>query len=186
MRKQLLFLVFLPFLVCGCFNVREPQKAGSSSEWESPTQPDILIGNFTSAVQNLNVSAYHRCFLSGFRFRPDPATAGTSTGLFDNWSAAEERDYFNSLANRTAPRTYNQLILGKTKEYFFQPDSLEQVYEYTLRTVHQDTAFKSQEFAGTMRLILARQNNEWRIAKWEDNKQDKPCWSDLKKYFITR
>ncbi|HSI91232.1 MAG TPA: hypothetical protein VK927_08955, partial [Adhaeribacter sp.] len=154
MKKPFLIVVLFSVLAAGCFNVREPEKADSASEWESPTQPDILIANFTAAVQNLNVTQYDRCFLPGFRFRPDPATIGTSTGLFDNWSNAEERDYFNSLANRTAPNTLNQLTLTKTKEYFFQPDSLEQVFDYNLRTMHQDTAFKAQEFAGTMRLIL--------------------------------
>lgn len=186
MRKSFFYIVLSGFVLSGCFGLREPEPPATASEWISPTQPDILIANFSKAVQNANVTTYDRCFLPGFRFRPDPVTAGISAGLFDNWTIAEERDYFNSLKTKSLPNSVNQLSLTKTKENYFQQDSLEQIFDYTLRTHIADTAQKQNEYAGTMRLIMARRDNEWKIAKWEDNKKANACWSDLKKYCISR
>ena len=186
MKKQLLVWLLLSLLCGGCFNVREPEKPDAVSEWLSPTQPDILIENFTRSVRNLNISVYSRCFSADFRFKADPATAGANTALFENWSAAEERDYFNSLKNKSASNALNLLELTKTRENFFQADSLEQYFSYKLRTSQTDTTLKTHDFSGTMRLVLRRRNNEWEIAKWEDNRENQACWSDLKKHFIAR
>lgn len=186
MKKTAGYGLLLFLALSSCFGLRDPEPPATASEWTSPTQPDILIDNFSSAVRNMNVTVYERCFLPEFRFLPDPVTAGTSAGLFDNWSLAEERDYFNSLKTKSPKTAVNQLTLTKTRENYFLQDSLEQFYEYTLKTRISDTAFKIHELGGTMRLILARRNNEWKIAKWEDNKKTNACWSDLKKYCISR
>jgi hypothetical protein len=190
MIKQFLISLGLGLLLSGCFNVREPEPLKPDdnpvSGWNSPTQPAILLENFTGAVRNLNVAVYGRCFTPAFRFRPDPNAAGTGTTVFANWSVAEEHDYFNNLRNKSPLKTTKALSLTKTRENFFTPDSLEQFYTYFLQTNHSDTTLKAQEFSGTMRLIMARKNNEWKIALWEDNNENKPCWTDLKKFFIAR
>ncbi|MBK0402016.1 hypothetical protein I5M27_03405 [Adhaeribacter sp. BT258] len=185
-KWSVVWLLLLVVLCGGCFNVREPEKPDAISEWTPPTQPDILTDNFSKAVRTLNISVYSRCFTPGFRFKADPATAGANTALFENWTAAEERDYFNSLKNKSAGNALNLLDLTKTRENFFRADSLEQFFSYKLRTSHTDTTLKPHDFTGTMRLVLTRKNNEWLIAKWEDNRENQACWSDLKKHFIAR
>lgn len=187
MQNRVIICFFLLALLCGgCFNVREPEKPDAVSEWLTPTQPDILVSNFSAAVRNLNTAVYNRCFTPGFRFKADPATSGANTALFENWTTAEERDYFNSLKNKSAPNALNILDLTKTRENFFRADSMEQFFSYNLRTSHTDTTLKPHDFSGTMRLVLTRKNNEWLISKWEDNRNNQACWSDLKKHFIAR
>jgi hypothetical protein len=190
MKKHYLLGLIPGLLLSGCFNVREPEPLKPDdnpvSGWTSPTQPAILTDNFSNAVRNLNVAVYNRCFTPAFRFRPDPTAAGTGTTVFNNWSVAEEHDYFNSLRNKSPLKKTKAFTLTKTRENFFTPDSLEQFYDYFLQTAHADSALKAQDFTGSMRLVMARHQNEWKIALWEDNKENQPCWTDLKKFFIAR
>ena len=187
MKMQLAAWLFMILLCSSCFNVREPEPATTSavSEWNPPTQPAILVENFRNAVQKLNITLYDRCFTSNFRFKADAAIAGSNPDLFANWSVAEERDYFNGLKNKSLPNPLTLLELTKTKENFFQNDSLEQVYTYNLKTSLADTS-QARQFTGTMRLILVRKQNDWAITYWEDSRQNQPCWSDLKKYCLSR
>ncbi|MDX5348686.1 MAG: hypothetical protein LPK19_15735 [Hymenobacteraceae bacterium] len=181
-------LVAIFLLLSACFNVREPEKPSSQSEWNSPTQPYILLDNFTAAVQTLNVTLYERCLIGpAFRFLPDATTAGNSSALFTQWGINEEREYFNSLAKRMAPNGKRELRLLNKKEVFFSADSLEVTTHYELLLVHQDSTLPHQNFEGDMRLLLKRNNNEWKISSWQDARtsSDRPCWSDLKKHFIT-
>ena len=187
MKKQVAVWVLLVGLCSACFNVREPEpaKIGAASEWNPPTQPAILIENFRNAVQKLNISLYDRCFTQNFHFKADAGTAGSNPSLFANWSVAEERDYFNSLKNKSKTSGLTLLELTKTKENFFQNDSLEQIFTYKLQTALTDTA-QPRQYPGTMRLILVRKQNDWQITYWEDSRQNQPCWSDLKKYCLAR
>ncbi|WP_210515093.1 hypothetical protein [Hymenobacter terricola] len=180
-RLSLLPLLALP----ACFQLREPEPAATASEWIQPTQIDILLANFTTAVQNLNVANYERS-LSGpdYRFVPDPTSAGSSPALFANWSVPEETTYFSSLRRRTAPGVTNSLTLTDRRDQLYTADSVEVTALYQLKVTQQDTAFHAGILRGNMRLILRRRNNEWRIIAWRDQRTTTGlCWTDLKKYF---
>ena len=179
------FLLLLP--LPACFQLREPEPATTGSEWIQPTQIDILLANFTTAVQNLNVANYERS-LSGpdYRFVPDPTSAGSSPALFANWSVPEEVIYFSSLRRRTAPGTQNMLVLSSQRQTLFTTDSAEVTALYQLRVAQQDTAFRAGLLAGNIRLLVRRRQNEWKIIEWRDQRTGtSPCWTDLKKYFST-
>lgn len=168
-----------------CFQLREPEPAASASEWIQPTQIDILLANFTTAVQNVNVGNYERTF-SGpdYRFVPDPTSAGSSPALFANWSVPEETTYFSSLRRRTATGTTNTLTLSGRRDQLYTTDSAEVSALYQLKITQQDTAFHAGLLQGNMRLLLRRRNNEWRIVAWRDQRTTPGlCWTDLKKYF---
>ena len=109
----------------GCFQLREPESAATASEWIQPRQVDILLANFTTAVQHLNVANYERNF-SGptFRFGPDPTSAGSSPALFANWGVPEETTYFSSLRRRTAPGISNTLALTNRRDQLYTADSV--------------------------------------------------------------
>ena len=180
----LLALLALP----GCFQLREPEPAATSSEWIQPTQVDILLANFTTAVQNVNVANYERSF-SGptYRFGPDPSSAGSTPALFANWSVPEETTYFTSLRRRTPPGATNSLTLTDRRDQLYTADSVEVSALYQLRVTQQDTAFRAGLLRGNIRLILRRRNNEWRIVAWRDQRTGPGlCWTDLKKYFSSR
>jgi hypothetical protein len=168
-----------------CFQLREPEPSAAASEWIQPTQIDILLANFTTAVQNVNVANYERS-LSGanYRFVPDPTSAGSSPALFANWSVPEETTYFSSLRRRTASGTTNSLILTDRRDQLYTTDSAEVSALYQLRVTQQDTAFRAGLLQGNIRLILRRRSNEWRIVAWRDQRTGAGlCWTDLKKYF---
>ncbi|MBJ6109290.1 hypothetical protein JAO73_09720 [Hymenobacter sp. BT523] len=168
-----------------CFQLREPEPSATGSEWIQPTQIDILLANFTTAVQNVNVANYERTF-SGptYRFVPDPTSAGSSPALFANWSVPEETTYFSSLRRRTASGVKNTLTLTDRRDQLYTADSVEVSALYQLRVTQQDTAFHAGLLQGNIRLILRRRNNEWRIVAWRDQRtMPGLCWTDLKKYF---
>ena len=168
-----------------CFQLREPEPSATASEWIQPTQIDILLANFTTAVQNVNVGNYERTF-SGpdYRFVPDPTSAGSSPALFANWSVPEETTYFSSLRRRTATGTTNTLTLSGRRDQLYTTDSAEVSALYQLKITQQDTAFHAGLLQGNMRLLLRRRNNAWRIVAWRDQRTTPGlCWTDLKKYF---
>ena len=170
-----------------CFQLREPEPAATASEWIQPTQIDILLANFTTAMQSVNVGNYERTF-SGpdYRFVPDPTSAGSSPALFANWSVPEETTYFSSLRRRTPVNTNNTLILSGRRDQLYTTDSAEVSVLYQLRITQLDTAFHAGLLQGNLRLILRRRNNEWRIVAWRDQRTSPAlCWTDLKKYFIS-
>lgn len=173
-------------LLAACFQLRDPEPAGAASDWLPPTQIDILLANFTTAVQTLNVVNYERTFVGPqYRFLPDPTAAGTATSLFANWSVNEERDYLNGLRRRSPGTTQNQLTFSGRRDQFFTADSAEVSALYQLRIVQSDTAFRSTMLEGNIRLLVRRRNNEWKIASWRDQRTSNALsWTDLKKYFI--
>ena len=180
-RKLLALLVLLP----ACFQLREPEPAAAASEWIQPTQIDILLANFTAAVQHVNAANYERTF-SGptYRFVPDPTSAGSSPALFANWSVPEETTYFSSLRRRTPANANNTLTLSGRRDQLYTTDSAEVSALYQFRITQQDTAFHAGLLQGNIRLILRRRNNEWRIVAWRDQRTTPGlCWTDLKKYF---
>lgn len=179
---SLLSLLSLP----ACFSLREPETPDAASDYLAPTQIDILLTNFTTAVQTLNTVNYERSF-SGpqYRFVPDPTSAGTAATLFTNWSVSEERDYFNSLRRRSPASPPNQLTLTSRRDQFFTADSAEVSALYQLRIAQSDTAFRATLLEGNIRLLVRRRNNEWKIAGWRDQRTSSALsWTDLKKYFI--
>ena len=180
-RLRCLAVLALP----ACFQLREPEPAVTASEWIQPTQVDILLANFTTAVQHLNVANYERSF-SGpdYHFVPDPTSAGSSPALFANWSVPEETTYFTSLRRRSAVNPSNTLTLTDRRDQLYTTDSVEVSALYQLRIAQQDTAFHAGLLRGNIRLILRRRNNEWRIIAWRDQRTGPGlCWTDLKKYF---
>ena len=181
-------LVGLPLLLLttACFELRDPEPAAAASDWLPPTQIDILLANFTTAVQTLNVVNYERTFTGPqYRFIPDPTSAGTATTLFANWSVNEERDYLNGLRRRSPASGQNQLTLSSRRDQFFTADSAEVSALYQLKITQTDTAFRATVLEGNIRLLVRRRNNEWKIASWRDQRTSGTMsWTDLKKYFI--
>ena len=179
-------LALVPLLALPtCFQLREPEPAAAASEWIQPTQIDLLLANFTTAVQRVNVANYERT-LSGpdYRFVPDPTSAGSSPALFANWGVPDETTYFSSLRRRTPATANNTLTLSGRRDQLYTTDSAEVSALYQLRITQTDTAFRAGLLQGNLRLVLRRRNNEWRIVAWRDQRTSPaPCWTDLKKYF---
>jgi hypothetical protein len=185
-KKAVWWLPLLGVLALpACFQLREPEPSAAASEWIQPTQVDILLANFTTAVQHVNSGNYERSFSGAdYRFVPDPTSAGSSPALFANWSVPEETTYFSSLRRRSTTAPNNTLVLTDRRDQLYTTDSVEVSALYQLRVSQQDTAFHAGLLQGNIRLILRRRNNEWRIIAWRDQRTGTGlCWTDLKKYF---
>jgi hypothetical protein len=187
------FRLLLPaaslLLLSACFELREPEPSTVSSEWVSPTSIDVLLANFSTAVQRLNAANYERCFVpTRYRFYPDPAAAGsTNAALFANWGVREELDYFNRLRQRTPATAQNVLQLSARRDQLYGSDSAEVSAQYTLTLAQTDTAFRFRTMQGNIRLLLRRRNNEWQIAAWRDLATgSQPVWTEAKKYFVRK
>lgn len=183
-----LLAVGLLLALPACFQLREPEPATVASEWIQPTQVDILLSNFTTAVRTLNVANYERCFRGpDYRFIPDPTSAGSSQAIFANWSVPEEATYITSLRRRTPPGTANSLLLTDRRDNPFSIDSVEITALYQLRVTQQDTGFRASLLQGSLRLVVVRRrDNEWKIKEWRDQRTSpNACWTDLKRYFFT-
>jgi len=191
---RMTFFFLLPILLLlglpACFQLREPEPAATASEWIQPTQIDILLSNFVTAVQNVNPANYERSFRGAdYRFIPDPTSAGGSaTAIFANWSVPEEVTYFTNLSRRSVPGVKNTLTFSNRRDNPFSVDSVEITALYDLKVQQQDTAFHAGLLQGSIRLVVVRRrDNEWKIKEWRDQRTGTgPCWTDLKRYFFTR
>jgi len=178
-------------LLSSCFNVREPEPTNiqsNQSGWLSPTEPDILIENLSSAVTQPNTSNYERCFNSEkFIFVPEPTVADIHFGIFENWTFSDESAYFINLSNNIIPAPLNSLVFTNPKilnTVDFTIDSVEYTADYELTLYLTDTLSANK---GNLRFILVRNdNNEFYIYSWQDNKVNDtiPSWTDLKANFI--
>ena len=138
LRLPVALLLALP----ACFQLREPEPSAASSEWIQPTQVDILLANFSTAVQRVNVANYERSFSGAtYRFVPDPTSAGSSPALFANWSVPEETTYFTSLRRRTPPGTTNTFTLTDRRDQLYTTDSVEVSALYQLRITQQELGY---------------------------------------------
>jgi len=181
-------LLLIGLLTVGCFNVREPVNPTTDSGFINPTEPDILVSNFTEAYLTLNAENLTRCFNEDrFRFIPEPEVIG-SVNVFQNWTLRkEERDVIINIKNRTTQGNLNRLTFDNPRLNYLTTDSLEYTSDYNLQIFTTDTLFNSTELKGTARFIMVRNKvrNVWFINLWQDNKNGaNPCWTQLKQRFV--
>lgn len=184
----LLLLAFTGLL--GCFSERNPKKPEENTNWISPTEPSILLENLKKSFSQLDVNNYRRCFLvEQFSFNADPTILANNLGVFSNWGWDNENQFFNNLNRLSKPiNPANSLQFSNPRTLNISSDSLEYTADYEVAIYHQDTSFKSVNFAGLLSFQMKRnRQNEWQIVRWQDNKtRPTPCVSDLKQNFFAR
>ena len=188
LRLVLIFAASL-ILLGGCFQTRDPEPPGQGSNWTVPLEPEQLVGNFRTAVLELNQANYLRCFRDKvFRFEPDPDIKAQNSGIFgEGWSNEEERVYFSNVVASVRSQGGNQLDLDNEQIINYNPDSTEYIYDYQLELKHDKGT--NTTYTGQLRFILVRiDEQEWRIARWEDLNNETTIsassWSDLKALFF--
>lgn len=180
----------LAFLLCiACFRVREPALPDGNTDWVTPTEPSILLDNFSKAATQVELNNYKRCLKSNnFSFQADPTIKANNIGLFSNWQLDQEVQYFNNLMVKKANVSGNALTFNNKKFINYSPDSLEFTAEYELKMYNSDTLLEDNMFIGQLSFIMVRnRQNEWQISQWQDLKT-KPtkCWTELKLFFYSR
>ena len=176
----------LALLLPSCFQTRDVEPpSSSSSDWVSPTDYQILLNNFQTAINQLNVQNYLRVFNTDvFRFTPAASLADDNQNLWSNWSSLDEQTYLENTIARLRGPSGNTLILQQTDLQDFG-DSIRYAGNYTLRFNHNDTTI-TDLFKGQLLFIIRRNTfNELEIHRWEDLETvPDSSWSELKQKFI--
>lgn len=187
---RLLFVKLACIGFSSCFNTRTPEIPSGPTNWTPPTEPRILLANFAQAAKDVDLVNYKRCFKTEtFRYQADPTVSANNQGIFNNWGWDDEQQFLNNLMVRKSPTaTINGLQLLNEQTNNFTVDSLEYTANYTYTMATTDTGLVATTFTGIVIFRMVRSlSNEWQIVYWADNQRDnQPCWSDLKVYFYTR
>lgn len=179
-------LAFGLFACDNPFQTRTPEPPErTQNTWLLPHSPEIVFVNLRNALAELNVVNYGRCFADSFRFVPEASVDIRNPGKFINWSAKEERGYFEQMRN--------PLPLDST--FSLRLDSLQTInmgesvmflqrYELVARHGRQSEGIP-RRVAGTGRFMLRRNSfGDWSIYLWEDFARGNAfTWSELKAAF---
>ena len=181
------FLAGVAVLLNACFQTRPVEPPGTNaSDWISPTDYQILLGNFSTAIAKGNTQNYLRCFnQDSLRFTPAASLFNDNESIWLNWSIQDEQTYFDNMEADLSVNTGNSLVLIETDLQTVTSDSLKYVGDYTLRINHRDTLLTTL-FKGQIQLLIRLNSfNEWEIFRWEDieTKMDS-SWSQLKLKYV--
>ncbi len=189
-------LIFVFFSGCELFKTRNPESPDTGkSNYLQPTSADIVLTNFTNAIEDKNAENYIACFSDStslhdrnYQFIPSPDAITRYPGIFDNWNKASENRFFYALKSNIPENVSPNLEL---KNFPFQydlsqPDSAIYTSEYYL-TVSNNIPGIPTVFTGTLQFTIHRNSNGyWYIQKWIDtnpSNDTNQTWSILKAQF---
>ena len=163
------------FLLPGCFfDTRNPaQPSGGGSDWQLPTTPDVVFGNFRSAYDAKNLTNYMRSFTADFLFQADPRdTLLAPRGKYANWDAGVESQVTGSIFNQGSVALSFANPQGSTGE-----NTADWYQDYELRI-----SGAASLYARGKGHFLMRKDTDgfWAVYRWEDVKTDTTDWGQIK------
>jgi hypothetical protein len=174
-------------LFAACFQVRDVEPpASSSSDWISPSDYNILLGNYKRAIGQQNIQNYLRCLRpDGFLFVPSTPSYTGNELIWDNWTWQDEQTWFSNVKENLGLVSGNVLNLNQVDLQSVTADSLRYIGTYDLTMNHTDTSL-TVRFLGQMELLCkVNAYNEWEIAKWTDiETHPDSSWSRLKLSYV--
>jgi hypothetical protein len=177
---------------CGLFEPRtpeDPDPTQGSLNAQPPTEPDIVITNLQSAIEQKNVANYMNCFADPlksswrFIFIPSADASALYAGVLSAWTRDEEQAYFQNLIARSPASAFARLVLTQ-KSKDVSADSVVYSYDYSFTFEHSDPGFP-RTAVGNLQFSLGIDNNNfWVIYRWTDFKTtDGASWSLFKGKF---
>lgn len=174
------------------FTTREPEPPQqNTSNFISPSSPEIVFTNLQIAFAERNVENYMRSFVDTTRsdeqytFVPDQGVAARNPGIFSNWNLEDERRYLVQLLQAT-PRDSVLSLQFKLDNRSEGTDVATYTQEYViLARSRREGENIPTRIAGESKFWLQRnETGDWAIYHWEDftNGID-PSWSELKALF---
>lgn len=183
-------LVILLFSICytGCdiFSARDPERPNQSATTSvSASDPQLLLSNFTTALEESNLDNYLVCFsdslLSGrnFTFAPSSEASLLYPALSSGWDIKSEKQYFTNMKAKISSNSKSALTFSNTF-LSLMGDSAVYTATYFLNVPHTDNFSKNYE--GDIKLKIFRDSRlVWSIYYWQDLKtSSNPSWSELK------
>lgn len=175
---------------CSLFEPREPEEPSqSSSDFQQPTIPEIVISNLKSAIAQKNVQNYASCFSSPsrreFTFIPSPEALARYSSEFSSWDYAKESAYMQNLTAHAIPNGFSSLLLTQKDPYSPTSDSVIMTFDYTFTFQHSDQGFPATTAQGELQFTLSHDNaSNWSIHKWVDLPTGtNTTWSSFKGWF---
>ncbi len=190
---HVLLVVFLAAALasgCGLFEPRDPEEPSQSSlNYRPPTDPDIVITNLQSAIEQKSVANYAACFAdasrgaSPFVFIPSADAAAIYGTTLGSWSLQEEQEYFQNIIARSNQQANATLALT-LKTTTVSSDSVVSAYDYVLVFEHNDPGFPKTARGSLQFTLREDASNFWMIQRWMDFKTTGDIsWSHFKGKF---
>jgi len=183
LRILLLSAVFI--WGCDIFETRDPEQPDRSrSNYETPSEPQILIQNLKNSFSDKNADNYKKNFALGspyvnrnFFYLPTSQALSSDPNLWANWSVDNEFLYFKNLITRTAEELPITLSLF-SENYSPFGDSTIYTAEYSINI--PNLSGSPNIYKGNLKFSMITDNQAaWVIYYWEDISNE-ISWSDLK------
>ncbi len=188
--------VWILILLSGCdlFSTRNPEEpaGGSTSEWQFPRTPRVVVENLEVSVGRRSSADYMRSFLpdegegSDFIFEPDPETAANNPDKFAAWDIERERSCVQSLfsTSNLPLDSLAELSIVLTREPVLLGDSADLSADYELAVGHlRDAAPRRMKGYLDFKMVRTADGG-WYVYIWRDKRlAGQHCWSDLKAQF---
>lgn len=196
MLKYIFILFCIIFLLSSCdfFATRIPESPDTGGgSFNVPLDPETVINNFKSAVNEKNMQNYLQCFSDSnrnkmtFYFIPTAEVMAIYPTIFQNWSIENEKRYFSSMINSMANEIFPELTLSTNSFQSKLPDSAIFISDYYLK-IRTKSSSVPDEYKGRIQLTISIDNSGlWSISRWIDTKiQDdsiNSTWSLAKALF---
>jgi hypothetical protein len=187
MKIKLSIILLLALLIWGCdiFETRDPEQPDRSrSNYETPSEPQILIQNLKNSFSDKNADNYRKNFASGpplvnktFFFLPTSEALSSNSSLWASWNVESEFLYFKNLITRTPEELPITLSLF-SENYSPFGDSTIYTAEYSINV--PNLSGTSDIYKGNLKFSMITDNQAaWVIYYWEDISNE-ISWSDLK------
>ena len=170
---------------CDLFQTREPEAPTQSTPSRKPPDtPEIVLENFTAAIQQHNVENYMFCLVDTeassktFSF----IASADFQGIFRNWRLEDERRSFQNLGPPVSGVPY--INFSNLQQVNRTSSTDEFTMDYFLFYPHARSDV-TKEVKGYMHVYLEIDNqHRWSIYRWEDSKTvTDSTWSFLKAHF---
>ncbi len=182
---KIFFLSALLISSCDIFETRDPEQPDRSrSNYETPSEPQIVIQNLQNAFSDRNSDNYKKNFALGppyvdrfFSFLPTSNALSSNPSLWSSWNVESEFQYFRNLVTRV-PDGLPIILSLSSENYSPLGDSTIYTAEYSINVPNLTGAPNIYE--GSLKFSLITDNQSaWVIYYWEDISNDS-SWSDLK------
>ncbi|MFA6619334.1 MAG: hypothetical protein WCT23_09735 [Candidatus Neomarinimicrobiota bacterium] len=162
--------LFAMLLSCSLFDPRDPEDpSGGGVLWQTPTSPDIVVENITSALNGKSV-LYFDCLDDAFLFYAD-------TSDIDDYPTMNFTDWTRAVENLTVGQIYSA-VPDDSLEAVFTPvssspdppapeDSVVIYRQYTILTpgAQYGVAFGIAELH-----MVESEDGLWSVRSWHDNR----------------
>lgn len=189
--KNLLFLLLLiASSGCSLFATRDPEPPDTGNQvfFIQPDRPEIVIQNFTNAINGLSIQNYLQCLdATQFKFTPSLQSASTNPGIWAAWAYQEEQTYFTNLVSEASLFTGHRLVFSNSRYEIISETQQQFIAQYSLTIIHNRTSSGIPTTAvGELLFELEAANNGlWTIKRWADiSSGDAFSWSEFKAVFV--